>query len=335
MAQTFSHEKLKGTPSASFFSLSFRPWGLLIAAGLIACLATLLGFLGRFAWVFDLFAHFRVQYMLGLLVLGVLLLIGRRRGMAAMFFAVASVNMGLVLPLYMGKQDIPPEASPPLRAMLINVNTRLGDPDRVKAVIVSADPDILVLEEIDFRWISALAWLTNAYPHSLIQPREDNFGIGIYSKLSFVDREVRYIGSAEVPSILATINTGDTHIRVIATHPLPPAGRDYSRWRNEQLDRIPDHIPSDLPVLLLGDLNVSPWSHHFRRLLARSGLRDSSRGYGFQPTWPNFNPLLWIPIDHCLHSSEIIVVDRRIGEDVSSDHYPLIVDFVIHTKVTD
>ena len=70
-------------------------------------------------------------------------------------------------------------------------------------------------------------------------------------------------------------------------------------------------------------------SYPFRRLLRRTGLENSSQGFGVQPTWPNFNPLLRIPLDHCLHSSDISIVDRQIGEDVSSDHYPLIVDFVI------
>ena len=45
-----------------------------------------------------------------------------------------------------------------------------------------------------------------------------------------------------------------------------------------------------------------------------------------EPTWPTYNPLLWIPIDHCLVSPEIIVTDRQIGPDVGSDHYPIVVD---------
>jgi endonuclease/exonuclease/phosphatase (EEP) superfamily protein YafD len=54
---------------------------------------------------------------------------------------------------------------------------------------------------------------------------------------------------------------------------------------------------------------------------------DSAQGHGVQPTWPNFNPLLWIPLDHVLHSTCLAVRDRIIGPDVGSDHYPVIVDF--------
>jgi endonuclease/exonuclease/phosphatase (EEP) superfamily protein YafD len=318
----------------SFFSLSIKPWGLFTAAGVIASIATVLGFLGRFSWFLDLLSHFRVQYLFGLLVLGVLLLAGRCRTTAAVFLILASVNLAVVLPLYFGKANKPEGASPAMRAMLLNVNTRLGDANRVRSVVTEANPDILILEEISASWMSDLTWLTNSYPHSLAQPREDNFGIGLFSKLPLAEAEVVYIGGAEVPSIGATASTRETRLRVIATHPLPPAGRDYSRWRNEHLEQLPDYVRSPHAILLLGDLNVTPWNYHFRRLLARTGLCDSAKGFGVQPTWPNVNPLLWIPIDHCLHSADITVIDRRVGENVSSDHYPVIVDFVIGTEQT-
>ncbi len=240
----------------------------------------------------------------------------------------------MVLPLYFGEPYKPPYASSAMRAMLLNVNTQLGDASRVRAVVSDADPDILVLEEISSVWMSDLAWLKNSYPYSLAQPREDNFGIGLFSKLPLAEANVVYIGDAKVPSIIASVSTTHTNLRVIATHTLPPSGRNYSRWRNDQLEKLPDYVQSPLPVLLLGDLNVTPWNYHFRCLLARTSLLDSAKGYGVQPTWPNYNPLLLIPIDHCLHSTDITIVDRRVGEDVSSDHYPVIVDFVIGTEQT-
>ena len=136
-----------------------------------------------------------------------------------------------------------------------------------------------------------------------------------------------------MPSILATLRNGQSNLRVVATHPLPPAGAAYSRWRNGQLRQHSDHVGSPHPLILLGDLNVTPWNRHFRRLLKRSGLADSSRGYGVQPTWPSRNPLLLIPVDHCLHSHDVFIVNREVGANVSSDHYPLIVDFAVVTAV--
>ena len=43
--------------------------------------------------------------------------------------------------------------------MLLNVNTRSGDPARIREAVRKADPDLLVLEEISSAWVRELAWL--------------------------------------------------------------------------------------------------------------------------------------------------------------------------------
>lgn len=310
-----------------------RPWGMLSAAGAVVCIATVLGFCSRFGWLFDLFSHFPVQYFLGLVIVATLLLVPRQRGAAACFAIFALINLAVILPLYFGRTLQTDEHELTLRAMLINVNTKSGDPTLVAKTLSEMDPQILVLEEINSRWLTDLEEVLRAYPHSCVCPREDNFGIGLFSKLPLADATVVDIGDAKAPSILANVRIGTTTIRVIATHPVPPAGASYSRLRNTQLDRIPDHVPNGgSPVLLLGDLNASPWSHHFKQLLMRTGLRDSSKGRGVQPTWPTHNPLLLIPIDHCLHSSDVMVLRKEIGPNVGSDHYPVIVDIALRGK---
>jgi endonuclease/exonuclease/phosphatase (EEP) superfamily protein YafD len=256
-------------------------------------------------------------------------MVARRFKTAIVFFTFAIINLGFVLPLYLDRHVAESESASSLRAILINVNTRLGDVERVKQTIQQFDPDIIVLEEINARWVLDLQSLDNSHPHSCVEPREDNFGIGLFSKHPLAKREIVYIGDALVPSIVATIDIGSGKLGVIATHPPPPWGAAYSRWRNEQLENLPDYIISSLPLILLGDLNVTPWNYHFRKLLKRTELIDSSKGRGIQPTWPNYNPLLWIPIDQCLHSRDVTILNKKIGANVGSDHYPVIVDFAI------
>lgn len=317
---------------SGFFRWSVRPWGLLTAAGNAACAATVLGFLGRFSWAFDLFSHFRVQYLHALLALGILHALGRRRRAALGFLVFACVNLAVVFPWVAASRAGPGTAAPTLRAMLINVHSRNEDAARATAAIRAEDPDILVLEEINGRWMEDLAWLTASYPHSIVRPREDSFGIGLFSKFPLEYGGVFVSGEAGVPSIAALVSVARTSLLVVATHPLPPAGREYTRWRDDQLDRLPEHVRSPHPVLLLGDLNVTPWNARFRRLLARTGLRDSSRGFGFQPTWQCGNLFLRLPIDHCLYSEGLVLAGRRVGPDLSSDHRPLIVDFAFRAE---
>jgi endonuclease/exonuclease/phosphatase (EEP) superfamily protein YafD len=304
--------------------------GMISAAGATAAVATVFGFCGRLGWLFDLFSHFRVQYCLGLLGAALLLFISRQRKVAACYGVFALANLVVILPLYIDDRVETANHESVLRAMLINVNTESGNPALVAKTLSESSPQILVLEEINSRWLIELDEALRAFPHSCVSPREDNFGIGLFCKFPLSDATVVEIGEAQVPSIIATVKIGTTTLRVVATHPPPPAGRRYSRWRNSQLAMIPDHIPHDgSATLVLGDLNVSPWSHHFKQLLMRTGLRDSSKGRGVQPTWPAGNPVLSIPIDHCLHSDEVKILRKHVGPNVGSDHYPVIVDIAV------
>jgi endonuclease/exonuclease/phosphatase (EEP) superfamily protein YafD len=314
--------------AAKPFSLRVRPWDLVAASGAVLSAATLAAFFGSFWWFLDLFSHFRVQFFFGLWAVALLLLFRRRYKAPAVFGIFAFVNLCTIAPLYLGKDAQPTEVSRSYRGLLINVNTESGVPSKVAQAIGQLDPDVVALEEVSDRWLSSLSVALRPYPYSKAMPREDNFGIALYSKYPLVQGEIRQIGEADVPSAIAELELPDGRLTVIATHPLPPAGPEYSRLRNEQLARLPEFVKrARSPVLLLGDLNATPWCSHFKRLLSRTGMRDSSQGRGVLGTWPTFLPIFLIPIDHCLHTSGVHVTRMTTGPKTGSDHYPVVVDF--------
>ena len=127
--------------AAKFFSLRLRPWGLVTACGGILSTATVLAFFGNVWWFLDLFSHFRVQFFLGLSVIALALVFRRRYKAPAFFGMVALVNLCTIVPLYLGEQPRPTEASRSYRGLLINVNTESGDPDQVAQAISQLDPE--------------------------------------------------------------------------------------------------------------------------------------------------------------------------------------------------
>lgn len=319
-----------GPAISDFFRLRIRLWGLLRVAGGMAGTASLLGFLGSYNWFLDLFSHFRVQYFFGLSGVALFGLILRKPCATGLFGALAVLNLCIILPLYFGRFSTSASGAIVVRAMLFNVNTRQGNAIEVAAAIHRFNPDILVLEEVNAEWVEKLKPVLAAYRHFEQDPREDNFGLALFSKWPFVHSRTIYIGEAEVPSVMAEVQTPQGPCTVLATHPLPPGGREYSILRNGQLAELPQWVRrATSPVLLIGDLNVTPWNGYFRTLLRETGLKDSVQGRGVRPTWPAFNPLLRIPLDHCLYSTGIEIVNRQTGPDVGSDHFPLVVDFVL------
>lgn len=316
-----------------FFRIRGQLWGILTRAGLFAGLATALGFLGFLWWPLDLAAHFRAQYLVFLTILAVVFAAARRWWTAGFFAFLAMVNFAVIAPLYFERNTRDPGPAPVLRAMLMNVNSRLGSPATVERVIAEQNPHLVILEEVNESWIEKLAELKKSHPHAVIQPRSDNFGIALFSRLPLRNPRIVYIGEAEIPSVTAGMESNGVRFQVLGTHPVPPAGGQYSRWRDDQLARIPQFLAGfKEPILLLGDLNATPWSHPFRQLLSCSVLRNSQSGRGIQPTWPTHFFPLWIPIDHCLHSDPIVIRRRQVGPNIHSDHYPLIVDFVVGEK---
>ncbi len=300
--------------------------GYLDLFGIGVGIATLLGFFGRLHWVFDLFSHFRVQYMQLCLILIGLALWQRRNKRAVALILLACLNYAFVLPLYLEKPS--PSNGPTARAMLMNLNAGNGNTEQVLDAIRNANPDILLLEEVTPKWAHELDLLNADYPHRIAEPQEGCFGIMLLSKYPLARERVVEIGSAGVPSIIADVHFPQGTVSVVGTHPLPPMGAEYSKHRNSQLAELPNVVKAQkFPVLLIGDLNTSPWSPHFTQMVRGSGLRNSMKGFGFQPSWPSNNRFLRIPLDHLLHSTEITIHNRVVGGDIGSDHFPVIVDF--------
>ena len=85
-------------------------------------------------------------------------------------------------------------------------------------------------------------------------------------------------------------------------------------------------------VILVGDLNVTPFSPAFSRLLAASGLVDAAVAPSQRPhlpaaTWGSRSqPLPGFAIDHALLGPGLDLVELRTGMSIDSDHLPLVLD---------
>ncbi|NEP45870.1 MAG: endonuclease/exonuclease/phosphatase family protein, partial [Okeania sp. SIO2H7] len=145
--------------------------------------------------------------------------------------------------------------------------------------------------------------------------------------LPLSNTSVEFLGGIEIPTLVADVTKNNRVISLVATHPLPPLSQDYLFLRNRHLKELAKYVNTlENPVAVLGDLNLTMWSPFYRDLVRTSGLKNSRHGYGVLPTWPTQLPLLYIPLDHCLVSEDVGVINTRIGENVGSDHLPVITD---------
>jgi endonuclease/exonuclease/phosphatase (EEP) superfamily protein YafD len=309
-------------------------WILIEAGSLLVCLATLAGFMGRYSWVLDLFSHFRLQYLILLLAATGLFILGERYPQALACGLFAGINLLLIVPLFIQKATSKPlkpgNAKGTYRVLLANVLQNNDAFGMVRHLIRSEEPDFIVLIEVNKTWYDQLRPALVDYPFKVMPLREDNYGIALFSRFPMKSSELRYFGTARVPSILASFQLQGRPVTILATHPPPPKTKLQAQLRNIQIEKIAEFMRSQPgEALLVGDLNMTSWSPHFKDLIRISGLRDSRKGFGLQKSWPTDRPLLMIPIDHILVSPGILVQSRRTGQFNGSDHYPVIMDFTL------
>ncbi|TWU28529.1 endonuclease/exonuclease/phosphatase family protein [Bythopirellula polymerisocia] len=288
------------------------------------------GLFGRWHYLLDLCSHFRVQAAFTLVVSGLLLLLLKRRRWATVGLVAGLGLTATLWPFFAPASDA---GNSVYRLLTLNVLTTNPRHDRVIAFIRKSDPDFIVLQETSPEWIESLdEALGTSWPYQKSIVRSDNFGIAMYSKLPWVSCEMKeYSSTLPVPSLSALFEFPDgDKIRLITTHPLPPMNRDLWDARNSQLSGLATDVQggeSDRTIVA-GDLNCTPWSYWFGRLLQESGLRNLADEHGLSVSWmPIPIPVCGLPIDHVLVGSEIRVSKRTVGPYVGSDHRPVVVEF--------
>ncbi len=324
-----------------------RPSRLLTALLGLAALGLLAGssavFLGRFYWAVDLLAHFPTYYALSWAVLALASLGLKRRRLAALALAGVVVNVAVIWPVFAPQASTalasPAGPSTTLRLALVNVLHANRDRTRVLGFLRSCEADIVFVQEVDPWWDATLRGAQTPYRVSASQPREGSFGIAMLVRdedeseagpVLTGSRIIEMGDDAERlarPAIEATLSVDGQEVTVLSVHPPPPVSARMAALRDSVLRRAKDWADSQTTShIVIGDLNTTPWSYAFSILAGDGALVSTLRGRGNQGSWPTTLPMPWLlPIDHCLHSDDLVCLDRSIGPELGSDHRPLIV----------
>jgi len=305
---------------------------LLAIPAVALALVSLGAFLGRWVWWLDVLANFRPQYVVGLAVLGLVVTMSRWRKTGYAILGVALVNLVAVLPLYIGAPAEARVGAETIRVMSFNLLSTNESFSDVIEYIETVNPDLVLLHEASRPWEVAIE--SAALDYQVVRARSDDliFGTLVLARgegleavsYGFAAASPRAVGLSYTPPGW----TGD--LAVLGTHPLAPTDHERADLRDAQIGFAAEWASEQTGAfLVVGDLNSTPWSAPFRRLVAAE-LHNSQEGFGLQPTFPaTSNLLLRVPIDHLLHSDALEVTARHLGPPLGSDHFPLIVDLQV------
>jgi endonuclease/exonuclease/phosphatase (EEP) superfamily protein YafD len=306
-------------------------FGLLQAAAVVTLVFSMVTSVPSLHHHIELFSHFRLQYLAVSVLLLLVFAALRKPAYSIVMVGVVALNAGFVSPWYFSDTAVDAAGNgTSIRLMTANVRARNDQYDRLRQIIDDEQPDIVFLQEVSPQWLAALESIQEDYPFDYAEPRHNNFGIAIYSRLPL--DAVTHVDSPplDYPTIIATMTVDGSRLTLINTHPMIPLDQPGFEARNQQLESIAAIVAAvQGNVVLSGDFNTTMWSPAYQQLEKETGLRNARQGNGILPTWPTFMPFAMIPIDHTLVSEKISVVDLRTGASLGSDHLPLILDFSV------
>lgn len=290
------------------------------------------GYLGGVHRWLELTSHFKVQYAALSLCCVIFFCIRRRWRWSAASLLCVALNFAVILPFYLPRSGEHGEVATneKLKLLLSNVNTANTNYAAVLELVRTENPDIVIVQEVDDRWLSNIAGLRISHPYTDAATQRDNFGIAIFSRFPLKETRIVYLNGLSVPSIEAKADIAGREIYVLTMHPPPPVNDTAFSSRNEHFARAASYIKQQsTPAILIGDHGETLRSPYFQKLMRDGDLVDVRRGFGILPSWSTSNRLMMIPIDHCLTTPDIGVLGVRTGADVGSDHLPLIVELAV------
>ncbi|MBC8328778.1 MAG: endonuclease/exonuclease/phosphatase family protein [Planctomycetes bacterium] len=304
-----------------------------------ALVPSLLAYLGEFWWRFHLWEHLRPHYGMALAAAVVLAVLARRWRWAAFWVAAVAANGLLLFPLLPLGGASEPIAGPRLRVLHANLHVQHPDPDRLLEWVEGLDRDLVLLHEFTPVWRKRVQQVCRRYRLELCDPQVHPTGTALLLPVE-ARQEWRLVDSSilqmtqtigERPVMELVLEAGGRGLAVLSFHATRPISWFESRGQERDFRFAADWALGQRALgretLVLGDFNSTPWSSRFRGLLRDAELEDSLVGRGMQGSWPSFLPsFLRLPIDHAVHSSGLVVAERRLGPEVGSDHLPLLIE---------
>lgn len=280
-------------------------------------------------WMAELTVHFVPHLAVAAALLAAALMAtGRPRwaGACAAVLAVDAWRLGAAVP---GPGEVAGAEADTVRLLQWNVSAVNPDPERALAWILERelDLDVIALMETSPPWRPVLDALARFYPHSHVVVRSDHFGMAVFSRLpGSAPRSLTHARSGLESIVMSAYTASGTMLALWFMHPPPPVSGDLANERNAQLVSVARTARvAPMPLVVAGDLNVTPWSPWFRGMLEAGGLRDMAGGL-HAPTWAP-GPVPWflgIPLDHLLATPGITLRDRALGPHLGSDHRPIV-----------
>ena len=256
----------------------------------------------------------------------------------------------------------PVMASPTALTVDVLTYNLLGNnrtPQRIPDVITAIDADIVALQEVSVAFGERIAILEQ-YPYQAIHSVADNgddlkqretMGQAILSRYPIVEDDYWVYDFLPIPLAhqRVVVDVDGARVVVYNVHPTHPGmtGTSFfsTQFRRREVQDLLDRVTSEtLPVIMLGDFNLSDLNVEYEQIttVLVDSYREVGQGMGF--TFPDFGEVnardsisfmpnfisdfqlipLMLRLDYVFHSTGFKAVSARVHHTSGgSDHRPL------------
>jgi endonuclease/exonuclease/phosphatase (EEP) superfamily protein YafD len=305
---------------------------ILFVPALLAWVGMALAFVPGLPWPLSVAGHFWVQYGVVLVVTAVFAasFSHRRRHLVWLLLGVV-VNGVRLLPLVMPEAAAVSSASHVYRALFLNIHHDNTNSEAIARLIQQADADIVAFVELMPEMERALGDALSPYAYVQQVGIPGYHARVIYSRLPVAAGGYGVVPDRERPSAVMRVLADERPLTIIAAHLNSPIRAENEAVRAREKAGLAAFVQAQAtPVLLLADLNDTPWHADFLAFLQESGLRNGRDGQGLHPTWPTTMPPLMLPIDHALITPDITIHSFTTLPAPGSDHRAILIEFSLN-----
>lgn len=300
-------------------------------------------FVIRTEWRFIALLNNVAPYLFLPVLIGLLIaLLLRARRLSGLYLLVTLVGvLWIVPPLIPTQFGTTSQQGTQVEVITLNLypfNTNL---DQASAWISAYAPDIVALQEMPDD-MSAFDALDTFYSQQSAQTIE--YGSIVYTNFPILTSEDIDLGEASIQRLVLDIE--GTEVALYNVHLAAPLNDRETNWtalrydesrRNAQILALIDIINAEtLPMIVLGDFNMTEWSPSYHQLTAVLDDAYRNTSWGIGATFPageseelsSGYPRLF-RLDYLWYSDSMAVTNALVGANIGSDHLPLRVELVI------
>lgn len=210
--------------------------------------------------------------------------------------------------------------STPLTITFFNKHYQNKEYGDIERVLKKIDPQILGIAEMGTNDEKNMQFL-QSFPYRKVITTKDKFTTGLYSQYPM---EFLTLNKKELPHVVgAKTIIEDKSYYIFLIHTNNSMTPSSNTKRDKELKAVISYIkklPSENNILLMGDLNLTPWSPVYRDLFATEEiLINTAKGRGIVTTWGP--PFFRSEVDHIFVPKNAAIESLKTEPVKGSDHY--------------